>query len=78
MLEIEFLVLGSVNEKPHTSQRKIEGETGMSNRSISRISENSKNHFYRIQLHHELYDRHVQQRLNVSLRILARPGEMKT
>lgn len=63
----EFSVIQSVVENPHTSQRQISREIGISRRSVSRILKNHAFHPYRIQLHQELYERDFQQRIDFCL-----------
>lgn len=65
--------MGSFIEKPHTSQRKIERETGMNRRNISR--KKYRYNLYRIQLHDELYDRNFQQMVDLCLWALERFDE---
>lgn len=73
--ENEFLIMGSIIENPHTSQRKIERDTGISRRSISRVIKKYKFHPYRIQMHQELYEIDFHRRIEFCLWVLDKFSE---
>lgn len=52
--ENEFLVMATVVDDPHVSQRTLSSDLGISSRSIRRILKKNNFHPYKVQLHQEI------------------------